>query len=45
MLLKEQNTNPLKSLGKEGRVHRPQGERKKTNVIDVGKWDISDKMS
>jgi hypothetical protein len=33
---------PQKSLGKESRVHRPQEERKKTNVIDMGNPDISD---
>jgi hypothetical protein len=41
MLLKKPNTNPPKNLGKDCRVHRPQGERKKTNVINVENWDIS----
>jgi hypothetical protein len=42
-LLKELDTTIPKSLRKEGRVHRPQGGRKKINVVDVENQDISDK--
>jgi hypothetical protein len=31
-LLKELDINLLQNLGKEGRIHRPQAERKKTNI-------------
>jgi hypothetical protein len=29
--------NPLQDLGREGRIHISQGDRNKTNIINVGK--------
>jgi hypothetical protein len=40
-LLKTLDMTPPKNLKKKGRIHRPQGERRKTNVTSVGNKDIS----